>query len=264
MASIQFSVIIPAFNRAWCIQRALKSAFEFAASLDLTEIILVDDGSTDNTCDKAEEYISSISGGGPKVKFKVLRSPSNTGVCAAKNRGAIAASGDWLVFLDSDDELLTSGIELQTAIQATNSASMHFFPSISESQSHVPTDHDISRFVKPQEYIKGIDIGESLPVIRRQDFLLSPYDEDMPGYESLSYMRIASRTGILAIHELKARRYYTSHDSRLSSRTGMQARSLRLAKGHLRALRENYAMMSPLTRIKYFARYVKAVINARF
>ncbi len=89
MSSI--SVIIPTWNRAHLIQRALDSVSVQSHRPD--EVIVVDDGSTDNTCELVEaEY--------PEVK---LLSQENKGVSAARNAGIQAATGDWICLLDSDD-----------------------------------------------------------------------------------------------------------------------------------------------------------------
>jgi glycosyltransferase involved in cell wall biosynthesis len=86
-----FSVIIPAFNSASTLPRAIDSVLQ--QSYPPKEIILVDDGSTDGTPDIAARY-------GNKLCY--LRQ-ENAGVSSARNHGAQAASGDWLAFLDADD-----------------------------------------------------------------------------------------------------------------------------------------------------------------
>jgi GT2 family glycosyltransferase len=86
-----FSVIIPAYNSAATLARAVDSVC--AQSWPAHEIIIVDDGSTDNTLEVARE-----SGGGVQVIHQ-----SNAGVSMARNRGAKAATGNWLAFLDADD-----------------------------------------------------------------------------------------------------------------------------------------------------------------
>ncbi|MBU0995756.1 MAG: glycosyltransferase [Proteobacteria bacterium] len=85
------SVIIPTYNRGWI----LKDAVDSVLSQDYPhfELIVVDDGSTDDTKDILNTYGADI---------QVLRQ-SNTGVSAARNRGIRHASGELVAFLDSDD-----------------------------------------------------------------------------------------------------------------------------------------------------------------
>lgn len=95
-----FSIIIPTFNRAHIITRAIKSVV--SQSFQDVEIIVVDDGGTDNT----EAVIKEL-GDGRIIFYK----QNNKGVSAARNTGASLAKGEYLLFLDSDDELDSSYLE---------------------------------------------------------------------------------------------------------------------------------------------------------
>ena len=87
-----FSVIIPVFNGARTLARAIDSVLNQSALAH--EIIVVDDASSDDTPEIAKAY------GG---KIRSLRFERNQGVSAARNHGARAATGSWLAFLDADD-----------------------------------------------------------------------------------------------------------------------------------------------------------------
>jgi glycosyltransferase involved in cell wall biosynthesis len=100
------SVIIPTFNRAYCISRTVDSALKQTYH-DL-EIIVVDDGSTDNT----SELMHSLYAEDKRV---VYIQQVNTGVAGARNRGLSAARGDFVALLDSDDIWLPRKLELQIA-----------------------------------------------------------------------------------------------------------------------------------------------------
>ena len=91
---MHISVIIPVYNRPQAVQRAVDSVLR--QSEPPLEIIVVDDGSTDTTPQALKEY-------GEKIKY--IRQ-EHRGVSAARNRGIREARGDWLAFLDSDDEWL--------------------------------------------------------------------------------------------------------------------------------------------------------------
>jgi glycosyltransferase involved in cell wall biosynthesis len=94
-----FSIIIPTYNRASIIERAINAVLH--QSFEDFEIIVVDDGSTDQT----SEIISSIKS--PKLTYLYQE---NKGVCAARNLGASKATGKYLLFYDSDDLLLPSAL----------------------------------------------------------------------------------------------------------------------------------------------------------
>lgn len=95
------SVIIPTFNRCKLLKRALDSVCK--QTLAAFEIIIVDDGSTDDTAQMVNLYF-------PKVNYFYQ---SNKGVSSSRNKGLIEAKGDWIAFLDSDDEWLPGKLETQ-------------------------------------------------------------------------------------------------------------------------------------------------------
>jgi glycosyltransferase involved in cell wall biosynthesis len=102
MASV--SVIIPTFNRAMKTARAVASVL-YQTFTDY-EIIVVDDGSQDNT----EAVMRQFEG---RIRYVVI--PSNQGVSAARNRGIKESQAPWIAFLDSDDYWLPRKLEMQVA-----------------------------------------------------------------------------------------------------------------------------------------------------
>jgi cellulose synthase/poly-beta-1,6-N-acetylglucosamine synthase-like glycosyltransferase len=97
------SVVIPCFNQAHFLDEALQSVA--AQTYGRIETIVVDDGSTDNTSQVTRRY--------PRV---IYRHQSNRGAAAARNAGIAASNGEFLVFLDADDRLLSWAVE--TGMQA--------------------------------------------------------------------------------------------------------------------------------------------------
>jgi glycosyltransferase involved in cell wall biosynthesis len=87
-----FSVIIPTYNRASFVTKAVDSVLR--QSFNDYEILVVDDGSTDTTRQALEQYGKSIT----------VVHQANSGVSAARNAGIAKANGKWIAFLDSDDE----------------------------------------------------------------------------------------------------------------------------------------------------------------
>ncbi|MCP4075124.1 MAG: glycosyltransferase family 2 protein, partial [Gammaproteobacteria bacterium] len=91
---MQISVIIPSYNRESTLIRALNSVLNQSSKAD--EIIVIDDGSTDNTANRIRQQF-------PSVK---LIQQTNQGVSAARNTGIKATQFEWIALLDSDDEWL--------------------------------------------------------------------------------------------------------------------------------------------------------------
>lgn len=98
------SVIIPTYNRAKLLTEAVASAL--AQTSPVHEIVIVDDGSTDDTA----KVVSSMP---PPVRYIYQR---NSGLSASRNRGANAATGEYLAFLDSDDLWEPEKLEIQLAV----------------------------------------------------------------------------------------------------------------------------------------------------
>src|SRR5262245_2656991 len=93
------SVIIPTFNRAHLILNAIHSVF--AQTYRDYEIIVVDDGSTDDTVDRLKPYMNRI-----RYVYQ-----ENQGASAAQNKGVELAAGKWISILASDDEWLPTKLE---------------------------------------------------------------------------------------------------------------------------------------------------------
>lgn len=98
------SVIIPTFNRASYVCEAIDSVL--AQTYQDLEIIVVDDGSTDDTLPVLETY---------GERLRLLRQ-KNSGPAVARNRGIFAARGEYIAFLDSDDLWVPSKLEKQVAV----------------------------------------------------------------------------------------------------------------------------------------------------
>jgi glycosyltransferase involved in cell wall biosynthesis len=251
-----FSIVIPFYNRAWSVERAIASAVSFRFG-KLTEIILVDDGSTDGSADVVNRVIDAYKDHS-HVIFKLITHERNGGVCAAKNTGGNAASGQWIIFLDSDDELIGACAEqFGAALNASQTFPLHFFACVEEGREIVagPSRYSLRDF--NTLLLRGTD-GEALPVVRTEVFKKYGYDEDIRGYESLCYLRIVRDYSHAVIHDLIARRYYTEHADRLSSRAGMKARWRDLSRGHLRVLKEHKGLMSSKVRAKQTLRFLKS------
>ena len=102
------SVIIPTYNRGWVVQEAIDSVLD--QDFSDYELIVVDDGSDDNTREILESYGKAIT---------VLQQ-SNRGVSAARNRGIAEAAGRLIAFLDSDDLWLPRKLTTQVKFFAEN------------------------------------------------------------------------------------------------------------------------------------------------
>jgi glycosyltransferase involved in cell wall biosynthesis len=226
-----FSIVVSAYNRGWCIERALLSAVAFLNTIGGGEIVFIDDFSRDDSFSIGKNALENAP---DCIRCIMHRNPRNLGVCGAKNMGAKLASGEWVVFLDSDDELIpVSAKQFNEAIALTSEAPVHFFRCENANGAAVENNKN-TIWRSANELIMHGTSGESLPVVSRSKFLSVRYDEDLKGHEGLAYVKMAKLYGPLVIHPVVARRYYTDHSDRLSSPEQMRMRSWDLAKGYFR------------------------------
>ncbi len=102
------SVVIPTYNRAMYIERSVRSVLQ--QTYQNLEIIVVDDGSTDDTLQILRKLQHE------DHRLKILQQEKNLGAQAARNTGIRAATALYIAFLDSDDEWLASKLEKQLSL----------------------------------------------------------------------------------------------------------------------------------------------------
>jgi succinoglycan biosynthesis protein ExoO len=182
------SVIIPAYNTEAYIAKAIESALH--QTLRDIEVIIVDDGSSDQTVEVAKSFTDQ--------RLKVIVNEQNLGSAAARNRALRVAQGEWIAVLDSDDwyapERLEKLVSLANEVNADmiaddiylikDRATSPWSTLIQESGK--PIDKiiqiDIVYFVETDVYAQpGLHLGLSKPLFKRE-FLLKhgiEYDEDI-------------------------------------------------------------------------------------
>lgn len=103
------SVVIPAYNAGALLDVAIGSVAR--QTLRDLEVIVVDDASNDDTADRARALLEQHG-----LRHTVVRQEVNAGPSAARNRGVALASGEYVAFLDADDEWLPDKLDLQVAL----------------------------------------------------------------------------------------------------------------------------------------------------
>src|SRR5215475_6191754 len=126
---MKVAAVIPTRNRAATIGKAIKSAID--QTYPLSEIIVVDDGSTDSTLNIVKSFND------PRIK---LIQQDHRGACAARNVGWQSTNAEWIGFLDSDDVWMPAKTEAQMECcgNSTNiSACFTGFRGVSKSGEHI-------------------------------------------------------------------------------------------------------------------------------
>ena len=207
----EVSVVVPTFDRASVLPRALDSVIEQTRLP--AEVIVVDDGSTDATAELVESRFPGV---------RLLRQ-ENRGVSAARNRGIEASRGEWIALLDSDDEWRPRKLEMQlSALEAqpdlrichTDEIWIRQGRRVNPRQIHAKHGGWIFEHCLPL-----CAMSPSSIVIHRSIFeAVGMFNEALPACEDYDlWLRICSRYPVLYLDEPLVVKY-GGHEDQLSSR----------------------------------------------
>ena len=205
------SVVIPTFNRASVISRALESVLLQTRPPD--EILVVDDGSTDDTLERVRAEF-------PGVR---LIEQENRGVSAARNAGIRAARGTWIALLDSDDEWLADKLdrqlqavttEIDTVLCHTDEIWIRRGRRVNPMKKH--RKHGGHIF---EHCLALCSISPSSVLLHRRLFeTVGWFDEDLPACEDYDlWLRVSARFPVLFLDEPLIVKH-GGHDDQLSRR----------------------------------------------
>ncbi len=187
------SVVIPTYNLAAYTAEALESVR--AQTLGDYEVVIVDDGSTDNTVEVIQPFLKDS-------RFKLIEQP-NQGTAAARNTAISNARGQWIAFLDCDDLWLPAKLEKQAeVIEANPRAALIFGNGIEFDETG-----DTGVFYrKPEVFPDGVGLERVLRrncfwacsvMVRRQDVLdAGMLRVDLPGVDDYDlWLKVLERGG---------------------------------------------------------------------
>lgn len=235
------SVVMPAYNVAWCIGRAIDSVL--AQDFRARELIVVNDGSTDGTRGVLSAYGDAVS----------VIDQDNQGMSAARNRGIRAARGTYVAFLDSDDWWLPGKLARQIEL-------MDRRPEIGFCSTAARVEDDKGRLLNVWCCPHGsTDIlttlfaenaaiaGGCSAVVVRKALLerVGSFDESLRGFEDPDlWMRLAAVAGYACIDETLA------VILRREASVSRNLDSMRTAA--LRSLRKNRTLLPPALRGRFW------------
>ena len=249
MSSI--SVVIPTYNRSVLLERALDSVL--AQALPADEIIVVDDGSADNT-------VSMLKSRYPEVN---LITQDNRGVSAARNAGIKAARHEWIALLDSDDVWHQNKLEIQ--LQALQHSPEYLICHSNEIwirngfRANQMNKHKKAGGLIFQHCLPLCAISPSTVMIHR--LLLNKvglFDETLPACEDYDlWLRICSRYPVLYIDEALISKY-GGHNDQLSrqywgmDRFRIQALNKIITKASLSKIDRDAAIKTMIDKINIY------------
>lgn len=207
------SVIIPTHNRAGLLPRAIRSVL--AQTYANLECIIVDDASTDNTPQVVRQFADE--------RLVYLRHETNRHVSAARNTGLAQAKGDFIAFLDDDDEWLPTKLEKQISLlqQALPSVGLiHCWMDYYNSKGElVKAHHPTSRGNVFARLLAAHSIGGTPTFLIRREVLetVGGFDESLPvGNDHDFACRISHHYEVDVVPEALVRVYLDHNHQRLS------------------------------------------------
>lgn len=190
------TVVIPTYNRAHFLKHTISSVL--AQTFSDFELIIVDDGSTDNTADIVKQFSD------PRIRFIPLG--KNCGGNYARNQGIKSAHSELIAFLDSDDEWLPNKLELQiNCLQNNNSHNANiiycaYFQYYESTKRKIIITGSYEGNVF-HHLLQGWCPALSTFIIRRSSLLeIGGFDENLPSFQDYDlFLRLAKNNSIFAV-----------------------------------------------------------------
>lgn len=222
------SVIIPTYNRGYIVKSAIESILN--QSYKNIELIIVDDGSTDNT----QEVVNSIK----DERIKYIRYDNNKGACYARNIGIKASQGEYITFHDSDDYCYKDRIKLQYENIQKNDADIDFcnFDIYCEDKFlHHSLDNKMEKLIKKHGYYQAVCYRNFVgtPTILVKKEILSKYlfDENLARFQDYDLiLRIFANQKISHTNKVLLRQNVQKNSITKNNEKGLEALNIMINK----------------------------------
>lgn len=244
------SIIIPTYNRAHLLKRAVGSILN--QTYRDFELIIVDDGSTDNTAEVVKSFDDS--------RLRYIALEENRGASAARNAGIAQAKGDFIAFQDSDDEWLGEKLEKQMTIFKDLSPKVGvvytgFWKIKDKEKIYIPSSR-----ISPKEgdlkepLLKENFVTTQTSVVRKECFSkVGVFDEELSRLIDWEFwIRISEKYHFKYLDESLVNTYYTSDSISTDKEKHIMALEYILKKHyekfktHRKILSRNYIFLSHL------------------
>jgi glycosyltransferase involved in cell wall biosynthesis len=214
--SIYFSIIMPFFNRAEMLSRAIESCLN--QTFKDFELIIINDASTDHSLAVASSYSD--------VRINIISNSENFGPCISRNEGIKNSTGKWVVMVDSDFALLPDALERLYVLTGNVSGAIgNFATSCRWDDGHVsPAIPSGQCELNFNQYLKWIEAGgitEKLECIRREVFFDILYPNSK-AWEFEFHLKLASKWKVVLDPSICVN-VYTDASNRITKSSGLRA-----------------------------------------
>lgn len=203
------SIITPVYNRADCIGSCIESVSTQKCDVPY-EHIIVDDGSTDNSF----EIISAKASENNNIK--AFRLKQNKGTNAARNAGLNAATGKFILLLDSDDQIADNALQFVAESISKNPQIKHFLFATDDraqyyaAQGYAKVSNTILTF---EDFLTNKVSGDFAHVLLRDTMLKYPFNEKIRIFEGIFFLSFYKEAGnILFINKTVLNRDRSRND----------------------------------------------------
>jgi glycosyltransferase involved in cell wall biosynthesis len=207
---MKISIIIPIYNREKVISRAVESVLKTKKSSLDVEIILVDDGSEDNSKKIMLEY---------SKKYNNIFSyflDKNYGVNYARNYGILKSSGDFILFLDSDDSIYKETlICFEKILKKFPNQNLFFFQTQLYPSKKILSNVEKEGIFSYKDYLSDKIKGEFLPIFSKKILNKVTIDTSRYAFESIFWTQVIREFSVV-ISKKVLRKYYIDYDNRIS------------------------------------------------
>lgn len=227
-----FSILTATVNRATLLPRAIDSVL--SQDEQDWEMLVIDSASTDGSRELVREYARR------DPRIRLICEEARRGVCPARNAGVDASAGQWIVVLDSDDELAPGALSLfRKNIEKRPDVDQHRFMCRWDDGSLTPRPPLRDEVWHYEDYLRFLDRSsdggndETIACVRAETFKSVRYPEDR-SYETLYHLEWAQRF-VAASSPVVARHYHTDAVDQ-NSFTPNPMHWLRVAPDHANSL----------------------------
>ena len=185
MSSRLFSIITPVYNRHDCIERCIMSVQN--NTFKDFEHIIIDDGSFDNTCSVSNALKEKYS------NIELIKNGKNRGVNYSRNKGIKSSKGEYILILDSDDQLKQDALQKISDTIKNFPGYRHylFLPNdMVEKYKNVKKLQNEHSVIEFKDWVSGEIWGDFSHVIKRECFDNIKFDENYRIYEGLTFLKL--------------------------------------------------------------------------
>ena len=219
--NFSISVIIPVYNCDRYLGEAIESVLK--QTYQPSEIIIIDDGSTDKSAEVAKSF-------GDLIKYELQE---NGGAATARNRGTELATGDYFAFLDADDLWTENKLKLQIEAFNKNPQLDMVFGYVEQFHSPELPDNIKSKIYCPSGSMKGHHVG-TMMIKRDALFRIGKFDENLNIADFIDWYLKATQAGLQSFMLPEVLLKRRLHDTNMSIRQrDFRKNYVRILKAHL-------------------------------